>query len=132
MAKSRENKELRELGEKCRAGRLLTEYLRGIGIEKTELMVDPTTGQTVVMTKAEAMARKMWLMALGYQFDTGSGKYVEVPGSVNTNMMKLILERIEGKAGVQEGDPGEDRPSVADRVSEVNRRRLNAMAESGE
>lgn len=129
MAKKppREKKRLTELGSKTRAGQLISSYLRGIGSEKTELIVNPTTGNTEVVSKAEALARKIWLKAMGFVFDEETNKYVET-GEINLDYVKLVLDRAEGKVGVQSDDPNEHRMSAADRVSQANKDRLNALA----
>jgi hypothetical protein len=63
MAKkpSRENKKLTELGQIGRSGRLISQYIRGIGTEKTELILNPVTGKSEVVSKGEALARKSGL-----------------------------------------------------------------------
>jgi hypothetical protein len=126
-----ENRQLAELGEKFRAGRVLSEYIRGIAAEKTELITDPDTGKTKIVSKGEALARQIWLKALGYEFDHEQDKYVST-GMPSLAWIKLIMDRVEGKSGVQSEDLNDGRPSVVDRVSDMNKERLNAMASGGE
>lgn len=118
---------IRELGEKHRAGRAFTEYLRGIGTEATELITDPETGKTKIVSKAEALARKVWEKALGLQWDEDLGRYIQ--DDIKLVWVKLLLERTEGRPGTQSDTPADKAPSIADRVSETNRDRINAIAE---
>lgn len=127
---SKENKDLLQLGAKSRAGRVLSEYLRGIATEKTETVIDPITCKAVIVSKAEALARKLWDKALGriIRYDE-DGKMEILEGDLNLDCVKLLLERIEGKAAVGGEATESAKPTAADRVSEINRRRLNTLAE---
>jgi len=126
MAKSKENKQLTELGQKKRAGRLLSEYIRAIGDEKTEVM-DIATGPDKVkhqiVSKAERLARDIWDKALDGEDE-----------KVKLEYRKLVIERIEGKAGTGLTGADIEHPgrNVPDRVSDLNRDRLNRIAKSGE
>ena len=114
-----ENKQLLQQGSKNRAGRLLSGYLRAIAQEMTEI-VDIATGPDTVdhriISKGEAMARDMFDKALTWADE-----------KVKLEYRKLILDRIEGKAGDTDGDAKRDR-SVPDRISDLNKARLNATA----
>jgi hypothetical protein len=69
------------------------------------------------------------LAALGQYWDEEQQKLIDT-GKMNLAWVKLLLERAEGKPG--SGDDSNDKmPSVADRVSEANRDRINAIAEGG-
>lgn len=114
-----ENKNLIELGSKQRAGRILSEYLRGIGTEKTELITDPSTGKTKVVSKAEALARQIWEKAISGGVD----------GGISLDWTKLLLDRVEGKPGVNDDAAQGTKPTAADRVSEMNKKRINGFAE---
>lgn len=131
MAKSRENKELIELGQKQRAGRLLSCYLRSIGTEKTETVIDPITCKSVIVSKAEALARKLWDRAIGRRMrenpETGDVEIVE--GDIDLDCVKILLDRIEGKTGVNADVADANKVTAADKVSEVNKRRMNMLAE---
>jgi len=118
-------KELMQLGEKNRAGRVLSEYLRGIASEKTELIRDPDSGKTKIVSKGEALARAIWEKAMGLEWDEQDGKYY--CQGINLSWVKLLLERVEGKPGVN-AEEMEQRQSIADRLSESNKERLNAIA----
>lgn len=135
MAKRpRENKDLMELGKKSRAGRVLSEYLRGIASERTETVIDPIACKEVIVSKGEYLARKLWDKALGRSAreDPETGRMVIVEGDINLDCVKILLERVEGKAGVTQDDFDAAKPTAADKVSEINKKRLNAMAEGGD
>lgn len=124
--KNKENKQLLELGQKQRAGRLLSEYIRAIGDERTELVdviINADKVEHRLISKAERMAREIWDNAL-----EGADEKLKL------EYRKLVIDRIEGKVGTgligtDIEHPGRD---VPDRVSEENRKRLNRMAQSGE
>ena len=124
--KPKENKRLTELGSKQRAGRLLSEYIRAIGDEKTELVdvvISPDECERRIVSKAEALAREIWKEAL-----ENDDKKLQL------EYRKLIIDRIEGRVGTGLTGADIEHPgqNVPDRVSDVNRDRLNRMAKSGE
>jgi hypothetical protein len=125
MAKSKENKSMLELGQKQRAGRLLSEYIRAIGDEKTELVdvvVSPDKCERRLVSKAEALARDIWKQA-----NEGDDK-------LKFEYRKLIIDRIEGKVGTGLTGADIEHPgrSIPDRMSGLNRDRVNRIAKSGE
>ena len=120
--KGKENKRLTELGSKQRAGRLLSEYIRAIGDERTE-RVDVAIGvdkvEPRIVSKAEKMARDIWKEA-----NEGTDDKLKL------EYRKLIIDRIEGKpgtglTGADIEHPGRD---VPDRISDINRDRMNKLA----
>jgi len=116
---SKENKKLLQQGSKNRAGKLLSSYLRAIAQEMTEVVdvaTDPDTVEHKIISKGEAMARDMFEQALN-----------GADAKLKLEYRKLILDRIEGKAGDTKNDKPGDR-SVPDRISDLNRERLNAAA----
>ena len=122
--KSKENKQMLELGDKKRAGQLISSYLRAIGTEKTESTVvftDPDSGKSKIISKAEMLARDIWEQALNGTDNKTKLEY-----------RKLLLDRIEGRPEVGSEDVKQKRGSIPDRVSEVNRDRLNELAKMGE
>jgi hypothetical protein len=134
MAKKKpptENPVLLERGQKQRSGRMLSEYLRAIGQECTEVVIpDSPAGCPAEMprlvSKAEAMARWLWRRALASKADDGT----YVPPDLD--VVKIVLDRCEGKPGVQGEEKADGRETVPDKVSRMNRDRLNAMAEGDE
>ena len=118
--KSKENKKLLEVGSKQRAGQLISSYLRAVGQEKTE-RVDVAVGvdkvQPRIVSKAEALARDMFEKALRHDDEKMRLEY-----------RKIVLDRIDGRPGDSQEDEKGKRGSVPDRISEMNRERLNKLA----
>lgn len=118
---------------KTRKPKLLTEHLNKILKEKHDDKVK-IDGKMKTITKGEALARQMVSAAIGYsevmvvEDKDGNEMTRTITHSPDRNLAKEILDRVEGKAattGVKEDD---SRPSVADKVSELGKNRLNAMA----
>jgi hypothetical protein len=114
------------LGDKMRAGTLLSSFLRKIAQEATEFVADPNQGDYMA-TKAEALARLMWKMALGYkEEDVKTGKTTII--HPDKGMISLIWDRVEGRAAIS-GDLGASKRTVADRISEQSKDRLNSLTQ---
>lgn len=118
---AKENKELLQLGSKSRAGMILSEYLRAIACEMTEVFdvdVGPDKVKHKVISKAERLARELWEKAL-----TSTDKKERL------EYIKLVIERTDGKVGTVAGaDDNDKKGNIPDRISEVNKRRLNNFA----
>jgi len=124
-----ENSDLRQLGSRARSGRILSEYIRGIANELTEVIIDEITLKPVIVSKGEALARKAWNKAFGrsiVQDEDGKTRIVE--GDIDIDWVKIILDRVEGKPGVSTDATECTEASTADKVSSMNLKRLNAMA----
>ena len=112
------------------AGKLLSRFLRQISEEETE-MVQGSEGEDRMATKAEAMARKMWRIALGWteQVVPGDGAMpYEIEHAPDQKMMALLYDRIEGRATPATEDDA-NRPSAAMKVTEQSKSRI---AQAGE
>lgn len=110
---------------KAEAGKLLSQFLRQIAEEKTERIEDPEQGDRIA-SKAEALARVMWKIALGYtEFDPKTQK--EKIHKPDKSMIKLLYERIEGKVPESPRVKG-DTEDVADKVTALGRKRINAIS----
>lgn len=122
-----ENHDMLELGQKQRSGRMLSEYIRAIGSEVSEVILDdgPSPGPPRLVSKAEAMARHIWKKALPHTDDLGVRREPEL------DYVKIILDRTEGKPGVATEDPNENagKESVPERISRMNADRLNRLAD---
>lgn len=121
------------MAKKDKAAKLLTGHLNKILKEKD--VRTTIKGKEVLITKGEALARQMVASALGYTetiniYDnTGikTGTRV-IQHSSDRNLIKEVIDRVEGKpatTGVKEDD---SKPSVADRVTEQGKSQLNAIA----
>lgn len=129
---SNENTDLLELGQKARSGQILSSYLRAIATECTEVIEDDvpkgcTPGPPRLVSKAERLARHIWHCALPHTDDEG------VRREPNLSYVRLVLERIEGKAAVATEDKTNDgRETVPEKVSRLGVARLNRLAEAEE
>ena len=114
------------MGNKSKAARLLSRYIREIAAEATVPVADAEADDGIRMeTRAEALARKIWQMAEGYI--DGKGK-VHTP---DRNMIAIILERMEGRVPTIDAKDQKSKASVADRVSEQSKERIkNALAKN--
>ena len=118
---------MNERGMRTRAGKLLSSYIRQIAEEETELIKDPKTGDDKMATKAEALARLIWKKALGYvEQNTQDGKLVDIHYHPDKYLMSLLFDRIEGRAPITVGE-GDDKITVAERVSEQGKKRINKV-----
>ena len=95
----------------------LTQYIREIAEEPAE------NGEG---TQAEVLAREMWRIAQGYDEELTSGKIKKHPP--NRAMMTTIMDRLEGKAAIKDMKDDKRKATIADKVEEQSRKRLNALA----
>ena len=109
---------MRQVGEKIRAERVVSEYIRSVGTEiteSTEVSIGPDTARTEFVSKAEMLARDIWEQALKCK-----------DAKLKLEYRKLLLDRIEGRPGaVNEAAPQPRR--IPDKVSEKGKQRLNSM-----
>lgn len=112
------------IGDKSRAGRILSQYLRKIAQEETEMIKGPDSDK--MGTKAEAMARLMFKIALGYEeYDIKTEKTtIHKPSA---GMIALIWDRIEGRAAAA-NENLDKRRTLPKKVSDENKRRMNKLA----
>ena len=118
--------DLREAGGKARAGRALSELIRAIGQEVTEVILDDgmNPGPPRIISKAEAMARHVWKQALPHKGDDGTEHEPDL------DYIKIVLDRSDGRPGTPKDiDDDTGRESVPDKISRLNTDRLNAMAD---
>lgn len=114
-----------EAGDKRRAGKLLSTFVRQIAQEK--IAVEVEEGESRMITKAEALARQIWQRALGRfkTVDPKTGKIASVPP--DKDMIHLIFDRSEGRVGSFE-DESKKAESIPDKISRINKRHLNKLA----
>lgn len=107
-------------------GKELTRHLRDLAME-AETITD--SGES--LTKAQALAAALWKKALGWtenrKMDDGS--YKEIVHAPEAWAIQLIYDRLEGKVA-QSVDDGGDKPKIADRVSELAKKRVNSLAQA--
>ena len=122
-----ENKDLLQLGQKSRAGVVLSSYLRAIATETTEVIQDDVpagcpSGMPRMVSKAERLARWLWHRALPHKDDEGN----EVQPDLR--VVQIVLERIEGKAGTVAEEKSDTRETVPDRISRLGAERINKIS----
>lgn len=114
-------------GIKTKAGKLLSQFLKEIAQEKTELVKDENN-EDQMATKAEALARKIWNMALGWkEVEIEKGIKSETFHAPDKAMMMLVFDRTEGR--VSTSVSGGKALSAAKRVTEQSKNRLNELVE---
>jgi hypothetical protein len=119
-------------GNKMKAGKILNNLLRLVSMEKTEFWKDVTEpGDDRYISKAEALVRTAYKMALGYSEErerkTEDGNIVKYTTYIapDRHLLALIWERLEGKVSTAE-EIEERRAKIADRVSEEGKKRIAA------
>jgi len=118
---------------KQKAGRILNNLLRQVALEPTEFCKDITEpGDDRYVTKAEALVRTVYKLALGYKEevkeDDGTVKTVYHPP--NRYLIELIWDRLEGKAAPAE-EIKDRRATVSERVSEQGKQRISSAGGVG-
>jgi hypothetical protein len=116
--------------EKKKATRLLTKWVGQIALEESEVQQDTPTDAPRMITKAEALSRLMWKMALGYTEtvqDKVGGTLVEntIVHVPNAGMIALLYDRMEGRVPLA-AEPEHAGRTVSEKVTEQSRNRINA------
>lgn len=129
--------EKNEHGKKTNAGKLLSKFIREIANEEYDDPIIKAKGEEAVMvTKAEAIARHIWSVALGYVEEVDIYKDgVKTGVKLETHRpdkwaINLIWDRMEGRVGQADAKAGSDKASLADKVSEQGKKRLAQIANS--
>lgn len=120
--KKKKPKEITTQGLRIKAGQLLSQFLRKIAEEKTELAT--IDGEDKLITKTEALGRLLWRMALGYTENIikDSGVRAEVIHPPDRAMIHLLFDRIEGRTPLM-ADMKPKR-TVADKITEQGKLRI--------
>lgn len=131
MAKqSKRERDLTELGAKSRAGTLMSSLFRAIASEYTELIAIKVPGrtdgkmQTVLVSKAEAIVRDVIEKAL----PVSEGQADTVDPKVRMEYRKLIMDRVDGRAGAVGEDTKGQGERIPEKVSRINKDFLNDTA----
>ena len=127
-----------EHGKKIAAGKLLSKFIKEIASEICDDPVIKAKGEEAVMlTKAEAIARYIFKLALGYEesvdvFDNAGKKTGIRPEVYRPDKWAIgvIWDRMEGRVGAADVKAGSDKASQADRVSAQGKKRLDQIAKS--
>lgn len=121
--------------KRTKAGKLLSKFVKEIADEETELVHDPETGGDRMATKAEALARYMWKAALGFTEEEEvykEGKKVGIKSikkKPDKTFITMIWDRLEGRVIPTADKDKDNKATIADRISEQGKIRLNAMNE---
>lgn len=120
-------------GLKTAAGLKLTRFLRQIADEKTECHdLDPKTGQGRLMSKAEALARIIWKLALGYDETVKTEDALVVKHhKPDPKFVDIVYDRLEGKVAANNDGTTKKQP-LSGKVDALAKDRLNAMVEDKE
>ena len=121
-------KKLTELGSKARAGTLMSTLFRAVASELTErvnIKVPGTKGgmEIRLVSKAEAIVRDIIQKAL-----PSNDEDTAVDPKVQMEYRKLILDRVDGRAGAVGEDTKSRGESVSKKVSRLNKDFLNEQA----
>ena len=121
----------KERGHRTRVGKLLSNYIRIIAEEETEMVIDPKSGEDRMATKAEALARLIWKKALGWtELKIVGDEPTDIQHHPDKYLMGLLFDRMEGRAPLIVGDgDGDGRMTTAEKVSEQG---LKRIANAGE
>jgi len=125
-----------EHGKKIAAGKLLSKFIREIASETHDDPVIKAKGEEAVMlTKAEAIARHIFKLALGYEEEVDvldkAGKKIgikPVHHQPDKWAISVIWDRMEGRVGAADLKAGSDKASLVDRVSGLGAKRVNQIA----
>lgn len=128
-------KEKSEHGKKIAAGKLLSKFIREIASEICDDPVIKVKGEDAVMlTKAEAIARHIFKLALGYTEEVDvykNGVKIGIRPEIHKPdkwAIGVIWDRMEGRVGAADLKSGSDKASLADRVSGLGAKRVNQIA----
>lgn len=101
---------------------VLTRHLKELAGSLSERICDKDGH---ALTKAEALAAVIWDRALGWVEVKDDG--TKVPHSPEPWAVALVFERMEGRAPTAQ-DVGGNKGTVADRVSELGKTKINALS----
>ncbi len=109
----------------------LTDCLKSVGEEMVDICID---GETMHVTKTEALARKMYVMAMGgiEEVTSSSGEVVDIVHKPDYRVAKMIREFTEGKAPVGKNESNKpDRPTAGQFSSATAKRLSNQLNQRG-
>jgi hypothetical protein len=110
--------------DRVAAGQLLSKFLRDVGNETETIIVE---GQQYVASKAEILARRLWLMANGgtEEFTNEKGEVEKRTYVPDRKVMELVFTRIEGRPAQAPPQGGPDHARRAGKFDAGVGNRLN-------
>jgi len=116
-------------GKLTRAGQLLSQFVRDISLEKTELIKD-ANGEDRMASKAEALARMIWQRGLGFtEQKVIDGVLTDIEHAPDRVYVGMLWDRMEGRAPLMNPEKGNKR-TIADRITEQGKKRINKLSDS--
>ncbi len=109
---------------RAKANRLVSKYITEMATVKDACIDDGEEAR--MCTRAEKLAEIIWKNALGYT-EKNLKSDTEIIYGPSISYMKMLLERMEGK--VQDVSATKSKKSLADRVKDTTKSKLNKMAE---
>jgi hypothetical protein len=112
--------------------KLLSDYLKSVGEEKTETVA--INGETRIVSKAEAVARTLYQQATGGLFDVvdpKTGELIQVYIKPVVAAAKILREFTEGKAGTSVTEDPNPKQK-AGRYSADTRKRLEEVLQQAD
>jgi len=107
---------------------MLSALMEKVASERTEATYDECTDEIGLITKAEALVRLMWKLALGYvERDAETNEFI-AKHAPDASAINAIWERMEGKvAAAKLPGSGKRKATIADKVSEQARNAANEL-----
>ncbi len=115
------------MATKTSVGKQITICLQAISQEVTEL-IQSADGQDLVVTKAEALSRKIWQRALGYTEERreDDGTELKIIHNADRSFITLLLDRLEGRVVPTAAPSDKKGLTIADKVGEQGAKRIKA------
>ncbi len=110
---------------RAKANRLVSKYLTEMATAQDATIDDGEEAR--MCTRAEKLAQIIWQNALGYTEEDPKTEVtiIHVPSLA---YLRILLERMEGK--VQDVSATESKKSIADRIKETTKKKINDIAET--
>jgi hypothetical protein len=126
--KKKEIEDLTPKGVQRQANSILTDHLKAIGNEVSDDIANDGTP----LTKFEQLARLVWNRALGHKesIEGPDGKIIEVVHKPDKGFISTIFDRVEGRVAPTAALDDKKKASLADRIGEQSKSRLNRLAKS--
>lgn len=110
---------------RAKANRLVSKYLTEMATKEDACIDDGE--ETRMCTRAEKLAHIIWENTLGYTEPVCPKTGVAITHAPSLAFLRILLERMEGK--VQDVSATKSKKSIADRIQETTRSKINKIAE---